>query len=112
MCLSTPAASASTASRWLLTSWASSSPGADALELTADEDVRLILLGGPPFGEQIVMWWNFIGREHEEVVGYRAQWEALLAEGDRERFDLPEDDPREALHAPPLPNARMVKRGP
>ena len=27
-------------------------------------------------------------------------------------FDLPEDDPLEALHAPPLPNARMVKRGP
>ena len=30
------------------------------------------------------MWWNFIGREHDEVVGYRAQWEALLAEGDHD----------------------------
>jgi redox-sensitive bicupin YhaK (pirin superfamily) len=87
-------------------------PGSDELELTADEDARLILLGGPPFGEQIVMWWNFIAREHDEVVGYRAQWEALLADGDRDRFDLPENDPLEALHAPPLPNARMVKRGP
>ena len=38
--------------------------------------------------------------------------EALLADGDRARFDLPDDDPLEALHAPPLPNARMVKRGP
>jgi quercetin 2,3-dioxygenase len=87
-------------------------PGADAIELTADEDARLLVLGGPPFGEKIVMWWNFIGREHDEVVGYRAQWEALLAEGDHTRFDLPEDDPMESLHAPPLPNARMVKRGP
>lgn len=87
-------------------------PGADSVELSTDEDTRLLVLGGPPFGEQIVMWWNFIGREHDEVVGYRAQWEALLADGDRERFDLPEDDPLEALHAPPLPNARMVKRGP
>ena len=86
--------------------------GADALELGAEEDTRLLMLGGPPFGEQIVMWWNFIGREHDEVVRYRAQWEALLAEGDQERFGLPEDDPLEALHAPPLPNARMVKRGP
>ena len=87
-------------------------PGTESLELSADEDTRLLLLGGPPFGEQIVMWWNFIGREHEEVVDYRAQWEALLEDGDHERFDLPEADPREALHAPPLPNARMVKRGP
>jgi quercetin 2,3-dioxygenase len=87
-------------------------PGTDSLELTATEATRLLLLGGPPFGEQIVMWWNYIGREHEEVVAYRAEWEALLAEGDRDRFALPEDDPEEALHAPPLPNARMVKRGP
>ena len=58
------------------------------------------------------MWWNFIGREHDEVVAYRAEWEALLADGDHERFDLPEDDPLDSLHAPPLPNARMVKRGP
>ncbi len=87
-------------------------PGADALELSTDEDVRLLVLGGPPFGEQIVMWWNFIGREHDEVVGYRAQWEALLAVGDETRFALPEADPLDALHAPPLPNVRMVKRGP
>ena len=84
----------------------------DTLELSADEDTRLLVLGGPPFGEQIVMWWNFIGREHDEVVGYRAQWEALLGADDHTRFDLPEDDPLEALHAPPLPNARMLKRGP
>ncbi len=87
-------------------------PGQDAVEIAATADTRLLLLGGPPFGERIVMWWNFIGREHDEVVGYRAQWEALLAEGVTDRFALPADDPREALHAPPLPNARMVKRGP
>ena len=34
-------------------------------------------LGGPPFGEKIVMWWNFIGRDHDEVAAYRAQWESL-----------------------------------
>ena len=27
-----------------------------------DEPVRLLLLGGEPFGESIVMWWNFVGR--------------------------------------------------
>ena len=87
-------------------------PGQDSVELIATEASRVLVLGGPPFGEQIVMWWNYIGREHEEVVAYRAEWEALLAEGTSDRFQLPEDDPLEPLHSPPLPNARMVKRGP
>ena len=44
-------------------------PGSATLELTAyDEPVRLLLLGGPPFGEAIVMWWNLVARTHEEVV--------------------------------------------
>jgi redox-sensitive bicupin YhaK (pirin superfamily) len=86
-------------------------PGADVLVLAAHEETRLLLLGGAPFGEQIVMWWNFIGREHEEVVAYRAEWESLLAEGSNERFALAADDPEEPLHCPPLPNVRMRKRG-
>ncbi len=87
-------------------------PGAESLEIAATESTRLLLIGGPPFGEQIVMWWNYIGREHEEVVAYRAEWEKLLETGYSDRFSLPEGDPLEALHSPPLPNARMVKRGP
>ncbi len=87
-------------------------PGAESVALAADVDTRLLLLGGPPFGERIVMWWNFIGREHEEVVAYRAEWEALVSHGRVERFSLPHDDPAAALHAPALPNARMVSRGP
>ncbi len=81
---------------------------------------RLLLLGGPPFGERIVMWWNFIGRTHEEVEAYRRAWEDRLAEGLRSdgdepgsaRFALPAGDPRDALHAPPLPGVRLVSRGP
>jgi redox-sensitive bicupin YhaK (pirin superfamily) len=86
-------------------------PGTEAITLEARADTRLLLIGGPPFGEKIVMWWNFIGREHEEVVGYRAEWEALLAGGSNDRFAL-FTDPEGPLQAPPLPNARMVKRGP
>ena len=86
-------------------------PGRDLVEVTAAEDALVLLLGGPPFGEQIVMWWNFIGRDHDEVAGYRAQWQHLLDEGADERFSLPADDPLPPLPAPALPNARMVKRG-
>ena len=38
---------------------------------------RLILLGGPPFAETIVMWWNFVGRSAEEIAKARADWESL-----------------------------------
>lgn len=87
-------------------------PGVEALELSAEQETRLLLVGGPPFGERIVMWWNFVGRDHDEVVRYRAQWEALLDEGDRTRFELADGDPGDPLHAPPLPNSRMLPRGP
>jgi redox-sensitive bicupin YhaK (pirin superfamily) len=86
-------------------------PGREELEITAAEDALLLLLGGPPFGEQIVMWWNFIGRDHDDVAGYRAQWQHLLESGADERFSLPAGDPLPPLPAPALPNARMVKRG-
>jgi redox-sensitive bicupin YhaK (pirin superfamily) len=86
-------------------------PGRDEIEIAAAEDALLLLLGGPPFGEQIVMWWNFIGRDHDEVAGYRAQWQHLLEAGADDRFSLPADDPQPPLPAPVLPNARMVKRG-
>ena len=33
------------------------------------------LLGGPPFGEQLIMWWNFVGRTHDEIVRYRQMWQ-------------------------------------
>ena len=86
-------------------------PGRDAIDLVAAEDALLLLLGGPPFGEQIVMWWNFIGREHDEVAGYRAQWQHLLDEGSDDRFSLAAGDPLPPLPAPVLPNAHLVKRG-
>ena len=37
-------------------------------------DTVVMLLGGEPFEEEIVMWWNFIGRSHEEVVEQREAW--------------------------------------
>ncbi len=86
-------------------------PGRDKLRLSTHGASRILLLGGEPFGEQIVMWWNFIGRDHDEVVRYREQWESLLESGADERFSLPAGDPLEALHAPVLPNARMRPRG-
>jgi redox-sensitive bicupin YhaK (pirin superfamily) len=87
--------------------------GRERIELTAlAEPVRLLLLGGEPFGESIVMWWNFVGRSHEEIVGFREEWQAQIV-GDRltdGRFGIPIDDPLPPIPAPALPNARLKQR--
>jgi hypothetical protein len=80
---------------------------------TGTEPARLLLLGGEPLGERIVMWWNFIGRTHEEIVEYRDAWQRdVIAGADSHgRFGTVEYDGR-ALPAPELPtNVRLSPRG-
>jgi redox-sensitive bicupin YhaK (pirin superfamily) len=36
---------------------------------------RALLIGGPPFTERILMWWNFVARTPEEIAQYREDWE-------------------------------------
>ena len=108
--------------------------GHGSLTLTAGSDgARVLLIGGAPLGEKIVMWWNFVGRSHEEIVAYRAQWQAEIgaetaaedgahtdagparagsAGGGAElRFGaFPPGEPA-PLPAPALPNARIRPRG-
>lgn len=95
-------------------------PGPTSLTLVAGaEPVRLLLLGGPPFGESIVMWWNFVGRTHEEIVGYREEWQQqILRDGEvlgdgREvaegRFGVV-DDALAPIPAPPMPHVRLRER--
>ncbi len=82
-------------------------PGADTLTMVNETDApaRAVLLGGPPFAEEIVMWWNFIGRSHEDIVKAREDWEASS-----ERFGVIEDFPGGRLPAPALPNAVIRPR--
>jgi redox-sensitive bicupin YhaK (pirin superfamily) len=36
---------------------------------------RLLLIGGPPFPETILMWWNFVARTPREIADARRDWE-------------------------------------
>lgn len=58
-------------------------PGHTHLVLGGGPDgARVVLVGGVPLGEQIVMWWNFVGRSHDEVAAYRARYQREIgAEG-------------------------------
>ncbi|GAB3041826.1 pirin family protein [Parafrigoribacterium mesophilum] len=89
-------------------------PGSTTLSIRSGEGpARILLLGGAPFGEQIVMWWNFIGRTHEEVVGYRTQWQTDVVGGGSEngRFNTVRGYDGRPLPAPTLPNVRLRPRG-
>ena len=89
-------------------------PGDDVLELEAvDGPARLVLIGGEPFGERIVMWWNFVGRTHDEVVESRARWQAevIAGETDEGRFGAIPGFDGASLPAPELPNVRLSPRG-
>lgn len=84
-------------------------PGATTVELAnlTGESARILLLGGAPFDEDIIMWWNFVGRSHEEIVSFRAAWERELDQFGR--VEGYTGTPRR-LPAPPLPNARLKPR--
>src|SRR5262245_49964345 len=43
---------------------------------------RLLLIGGPPFPEQILMWWNFVARTPEEIAAARTDWEQRVRFGE------------------------------
>lgn len=72
-----------------------------------ERPARVLLLGGTPFTEELVMWWNFVGRSHDDIVAYRQLWES----GD-DRFGavLGYRGATQRLPAPPLPTSRLRPR--
>jgi hypothetical protein len=75
------------------------------LPVRADRAARLLLIGGEPFEEHIVMWWNFVGRGHEDIVEAREGW--MRADP---RFGTVHGYPGGRLPAPALPNVRLKPR--
>jgi redox-sensitive bicupin YhaK (pirin superfamily) len=77
-----------------------------------DAPVRALLIGGEPLGEPIVMWWNFVGRSHDEVAAFREQWQREVIAGERRdgRFGHVDGYPGDALPAPELPSVRLKPR--
>lgn len=89
-------------------------PGASEIEIRAvsDGETRVLLLGGEPLGEQIVMWWNFVGSSHDEIAAFREQWQRERAAGGSAtgRFGAFPQAWDSTLPAPELPNARLTPR--
>src|SRR5262245_50214748 len=62
---------------------------------------RVLLIGGPPFPETILMWWNFVARTPDEIRAARDDWEAHRRFG-----DVP------AYNGPRLPAPALVRLAP
>ena len=50
--------------------------GREALQVDLGPGSRVLLLGGEPFPEEILMWWNFVARTRDEMERARADWAA------------------------------------
>jgi redox-sensitive bicupin YhaK (pirin superfamily) len=105
-------------------------PGRSVLVVraAAGAPARAVLIGGLPFAEDVIMWWNFMGRTHEDIVRARDDWMALVAElgpaGASEgagatgytegaagrRFGQVHGYPAGPLRAPALPDLRLRPR--
>jgi len=78
--------------------------------LAGDAGARLLLIGGAPFGESIVMWWNFIGRSHDEIVRYRDEWQRDVVSGENPDGPFGLIGRGAALPAPEMPAVRLKPR--
>ncbi|MGW5002920.1 pirin family protein [Streptomyces hydrogenans] len=79
--------------------------GRTTLPLRAASDAGLMLLGGEPFEEEIVMWWNFVGRTDEEIRVAREDWMTGDRFGEVKGYD------GDRLDAPEVPAAHLKARG-
>lgn len=72
-------------------------PERDEILLRTAAPGRAILLGGVPFEERVLMWWNYVARTREEITAAHHDWTAR-----RPRFALPASvlDPIDAASPP------------
>lgn len=80
--------------------------GSTSIRISSQDGAKIILLGGLPFDEEILMWWNFIGRTHEEIEQMRQEWNSRST-----KFPPFTDHIGGWIPAPDLPNVRLFPRG-
>jgi quercetin 2,3-dioxygenase len=50
--------------------------GREEVALRCESAARILLIGGAPFGEEILVWWNFVARSREEIEAATRDWNA------------------------------------
>ncbi len=73
------------------------------VEFKSRDGCRLLLIGGPPFPEKILMWWNFVARTPEEIAQARSDWQSHQRFGEVRYRGSRLDAPPLQRFAPPNP---------
>jgi redox-sensitive bicupin YhaK (pirin superfamily) len=76
--------------------------GCEAVELRCSSASRLLLLGGEPWAQPPLLWWNFVGREPAEMQAWALDW----AREDGGRFGTVQGYAGPRLPVPPVPALR------
>lgn len=97
--------------------------GRSRVRVTAATPARILLIGGPPYESDLVMWWNFVGGSHEEIAEARRAWQSEIGVDDDPRADPGAGDAPAsarfgtvlgyggaALSAPRMPGGRLRPR--
>ncbi|WP_445000672.1 pirin family protein [Halomonas mongoliensis] len=50
--------------------------GRDEMALALSAGARVLLIGGEPLGEEVLIWWNFVGHSKAEIAEAQREWEA------------------------------------
>ena len=81
--------------------WLYFAPGGEQLAVQCDAAAQLLLVGGAPMGEDVLIWWNFVARTQDEMQAALDDWNAG-------RFGpVRAGSPAAPLHAPSLQGTRL-----
>jgi redox-sensitive bicupin YhaK (pirin superfamily) len=75
-------------------------PGREELTIECAAAARILLIGGVPFGEEILVWWNFVARTTAEIEAATRAWNAG-------RFDAVTGSPAPPLVAPSVAGLKL-----
>lgn len=63
--------------------------GRDQLTLSTVDTSRVMLFGGVPFEEPVLMWWNYVARDRQEILQAHTDWTAATERFGRVDSALP-----------------------
>jgi quercetin 2,3-dioxygenase len=79
--------------------------GREHLDISCDAAAHLIIIGGVPFAEEILLWWNFVARSAQEMEEATRDWIAGT------RFGTVRGSPSPPLIAPDPSGLRLRSPG-
>ncbi|MEJ7137628.1 pirin family protein [Amphibiibacter pelophylacis] len=90
--------------------WLYFATGRTRLDVSCDSEAQILLLGGEPLGEDILLWWNFVGRTQADIEAALADWQADDSTRSARFGPLPTGSRAAPLLAPRLEGALKAGR--